>query len=514
MPDAKNLFLKFKTYIEEIQALIASEKLLAWDLEINMPKSAAEDRAWQISIMSKLIHKKLTSCEMNLYLNELRKKDILTLLDSKDKALIREAGREYDKAVKVPGEIIEALANVTAKAQLTWQDARKKQNFELFAPSLEKIIALKQKIADYIGYTGSPYNALLDDYEEGMNTEKLENLFSKIKKEIITLVQEIQKSNIKPDTSFLNLSFSKEKQIALCQEILEFIGFDLNKGHFGESTHPFTIGIGPNDVRLTTRVNENNLLCAIGSTIHEGGHALYEQGIDPALYKSYLFNGASLAIHESQSRLYETIIGQGLPFWSSIYPKLQNYFKSELNDISLDKFYKAINKVEPSLIRIEADEVTYNLHIIIRYEIEKDLIENKIKIKEVPEVWSEKYQKYLGVIPKNHAEGALQDIHWSLGAIGYFPTYTLGNLYAAQFYFQAKKDIPNLENEIEKGNLSLLRNWLKEKIHSYGMIETPEQIVKRICGQELNSDYFISYIKDKYSKLYNLKLKQETILSY
>ncbi|MBI3309051.1 MAG: carboxypeptidase M32 [Candidatus Melainabacteria bacterium] len=504
MSNPETIIKELKNLVDEMQAVICAEKILAWDLEINMPKTASRERAWQMSILSKIVHEMLISSKMQELLNNLRKKELFELLKTKDKAMVRELGRDFDKAIKIPTDLIRELTETTAQAQVVWAEAKTKNDFKLFAPHLEKIFSLKRQMAEYLGYKDSPYDALLDEYEPGMNTKTLDELFENLKKELIPYIKKIQCSNNMPNNTFLKQSYNKEKQLQLCNLLLETLGFDLKKGILEESIHPFTMGISPNDVRLTTRTDENNLFFAIGSTIHEGGHALYEQGIDSKLFKTNLYSGSSLGIHESQSRLYETIIGQGYPFWKYYFPVLKDTFKKELSDISLEEFYNGLNCVEPSLIRVEADEVTYNLHIVIRYEIEKDLMEKKLMINDIPKAWKEKMHNYLGVTPQTDAEGALQDIHWSFGAIGYFPTYTMGNLCAAQFYNQIRKEIPDIEQKLEKGDFKELREYLKEKIHQYGLLETPEEILQRVTGEPLKTHYFINYIKEKYNKIYSL----------
>lgn len=501
-----NTLTEFNELIEEIRVIQSASQLSAWDMEINMPKAASEDRAWQMSMMSKICHEKLISKKTGDLLNELLEKSTLDTLNKTDKTHILEVKKEYDKAIKVPTKLVQELSETTAKAQLIWIEAKGKNNFSLFSPSLEKIISLKQKIADCIGYKNTSYDALLDDYEPGITASDLETLFNNLKKELIPLIQKIKESKTNLDASFIKQKYDKNKQLKICKDLLKYIGFDLERGHLAETTHPFTIGMGPNDVRLTTRTDENNLFFALGSTIHEGGHGIYEQGIGKELFKTFLYGGSSVGIHESQSRLYETIIGQGLSFWKFYFPILKNEFKDELKNISLESFYKGINKVEPSLIRVEADEVTYNIHIIIRFEIEKDLMENKIKVKDTPAIWNKKYTDYLGITPKNDSEGVLQDMHWSLGAIGYFPTYTIGNLSAAQIYNKIKKELPNIESEIEKGNFSTLKKWLRENIHKYGMLKKPKDLIREVTGEELKADYFINYIKNKYSQIYSLNI--------
>ena len=440
---------------------------------------------------------------MGELINHFKKEPNIKKINDIEKALLREAGKEYDKRKKLPTGLVEELENVTSKANTAWVSARKNNKFSDFAPYLEKVFSLKRKVADLIGYEKSPYDALLDEFESGMTAEKLDHLFGKLKDDLIPLIKQIKESPIQIDNSFLFRLVSDEKQMEISRGILNYMGFE---GRLDKTTHPFSASIGLNDARITTRSNKN-LFSFIGTILHEGGHALYEPlGIDPALANTLLFTGASIGVHESQSRLMETQVGLSKPFWKGLLPILKNWHLSEqLHDIELEQFYKAINKVEPSFIRVGSDEVTYNLHIILRFELEKALLEGKLAVKDVPEVWNQKMQEYFGITPKTDTEGCLQDMHWSGGAIGYFPTYTIGNLLAAQIYNSVKKDIPELDKEITKRELTLLREWLREKIHKYGKTLLPAEIIKNATGEDLKPDYFSSYLKKKYSEIYELK---------
>ena len=493
---------EFKELVEEICALNAVNELASWDQKTYMPSKGSEERGWQMMNISKISHRTFTSEKMGELLKQLEEPANFNKLNKIDQALVKEASTNYKKAKNVPLALVQEISETTSNAYNVWVDAKKNNNFNDFAPYLEKIVSLKKRYAEYIRYTGSPYNALLDDYEPGMTTEKLNEIFSKLKKELVPIIKAITESKVKINDDFLNKSFDRNKLLAFVKVILEQIGFDFSKGRMDETEHPFCISLAPNDGRITTHTYENDLLSSISAPTHETGHWLYGEGMDKDLYKTFLYDGASLGIHESQSRLQETIIGQGLPFWKHFFPILKQTFPEELKGVELEDFYKAVNIVEPSFIRIKADEVTYQMHIIIRWEIERDLFEGKIQAKDLPDIWNNKMQDYLGITPETNSQGVLQDVHWSMGAFGYFPTYTLGNLYAAQFYNTAKKEIPNLEEKFSNGDFMTLRNWLREKIHKYGKTETPSQIAKRVTGEELNPDYFIAYIKDKYSKIY------------
>lgn len=366
------------------------------------------------------------------------------------------------------------------------------------------MIDLKRKEADILGYKKHPYNALLDQHEPGATVDQLDVLFKDVREQLVVFVKKIAAAK-QNDDSFAYKNYNKDKQWNFGIELLKQMHFDFEAGRQDISMHPFTTNFSPQDVRVTTKVIENNLKSMIWSCIHEGGHGLYEQGLPSSEYGLPLGEAISLGIHESQSRMWENNVGRSLPYWKANYKHLQKYFPAHLKNVSLDHFYKGINLVKPSLIRIEADEVTYHFHILVRYEIEKLLMEGKIKVNELPEFWNEHYMKYLGVKVKSDAEGVLQDVHWSHGSIGYFPTYSLGSFYAAQFFHQANKDIKGLQKNIEEGNMLPLLNWLREKIHRHGKFYSAEDLCKKVTGEKLNFKYFMNYAKDKYSVIYNLK---------
>lgn len=494
----------FKSILYELQALGVVSAIASWDLETQMPKRGAEYRGWALSIISKLSHEKLTSEEVGKFLNYFREESVLGKLTKIDRAIVREIGKSYDREKKIPTKLVQELSELTAKSHVIWAESKKNNEYKKFAPHLERIFSIKKEMTEYIGYKDTPYNALIDMYEPGITVSELDKIFENLKAELIPFIKKIKDSQTVINSTFINKDFSHEKQILLSKDLLTYIGYDFDRGRLDESNHPFTIGIGPDDVRVTTHIKTSNILSNIGSTIHEGGHALYELGIDPSLSKVGLGSGVSLGIHESQSRLYETVIGQSLSFWKGYFPKLKTFFPDQLENIDVESFYKAINIVQPSFIRVDSDEVTYNFHIIIRYEIEKALLENKINVEDIPTVWNEKMEKYLGVKPKTDTEGALQDVHWSWGAIGYFPTYTIGNICAAQFFNTMKNQILDVEEKISKGDLLTVKNWLCENIHRYGSIEEPSSIIQRVCNEPINAKYFVNYIKEKYTNIYKL----------
>lgn len=495
----------FQTLVNEIHDLNATQSLLGWDLETMMPHKGSAMRAKQMATLAKLSHNLMTGPEMDQHMQRLRQPGIADTLDTMNQALIREVGQSYDKSRKIPIELLQAMVETTAEAHNVWVEARANKQFKQFKPCLQKIISLNQQMADALGYEDSPYDALLDEYEPGLTVKQLDPLFVKLKSDIVPLLQAIKNAGYKPDTTCLTKgTFPSEKQITFSKKILADMGFDFEAGRLDLSAHPFSSGSSATDVRLTTRIDEQDVFSALSSSMHEGGHGMYEQGINPALSRTPLSEGTSLGIHESQSRMWENQVGRSKAFWTHYFPQLQATFP-ELKSVTLEQFYHAINLVEPSYIRVEADEVTYNLHILVRYEIEKALIEGQMNVDDIPGAWAEKMKAYLGITPTHDAEGALQDIHWSHGSFGYFPTYTLGNLYSAQFFNTAKQQIADLDSNIARGQLLPLKTWLNKEIHWVGKSETADTIVRRVTGEPLNATYFVDYLWRKYGEIFSIK---------
>ncbi|TAJ98983.1 MAG: carboxypeptidase M32 [Candidatus Manganitrophaceae bacterium] len=497
-------------YLQEIQHLSSAISVLHWDQETYMPPGAGRARAEQLSTLGGMAHERSVGPEMERLLSQwvdLKSGQVNGEergWDEPSRALLREVWRDYHKATKLPTEFVRRYGKEASISQQVWVEARKKSDFSQFAPHLKTMVALKKEEIGYIGYKDSPYDALLDDYEPGMTVAQLVPLFEALKAELVPLLEKIVQSPVQPKTDFLHRSYAPEKQLAFGQKVLEAMGFDFNNGRQDLSAHPFTTSFHTTDVRITTRVDERDLLSSLFSSIHEGGHALYDQGLNPDLYGTPLGDARSLGVHESQSRLWENGIGRSKPFWGYFYPILQKTFPEGLKGVDPESFYAAVNLVRPSLIRVEADELTYNLHIMVRFEIERALIEANLPVDALPSLWNEKMHQYLGIVPDSDAHGVLQDVHWSGGAIGYFPTYTLGNLYAVQFLNQAKKEIPGLEGEIAKGDLLPLKKWLNEKIHRWGKQYPTDVLVRRVTGEPLNPAYFVRYLKEKFTPLYSL----------
>jgi carboxypeptidase Taq len=495
-------YQEYKTRLAKIADINYTIALQSWDQETYMPEKGANFRAQQIATLSGLSHGMATSEELGKILEELNKnpKD----LSEKEKRNVARSLKDYKKSKKYTTEFVELLSKTTSECFQAWQKAKKENDFSIYVPYLTEMVDLKKQEADLLGYEGHPYNALLDQYEPDAKVADLDILFADVRQQLVGFVKKIADAE-QNDDSFMYKHYPKDKQWTYGIELLKQMHYDFEAGRQDISIHPFTTSFSSLDVRVTTKILEDNLQSMIWSCIHEGGHGLYEQGLLSEEYGLPSGEAISLGIHESQSRLWENNVGRGLSFWKANYAKLQSYYPENLKKVSLDQFYKAMNRVEPSLIRIEADELTYHFHILIRYEIEKALMEGKIKVSELPEYWNARYKEYLGVKVTSNAEGVLQDIHWSHGSIGYFPTYSLGSFYAAQFFNQAKKEIKDLEKNIEEGNLLSLLQWLREKIHKHGKFYSAEELCIKVTGEKLNFKYFMDYAKYKYSSIYNLK---------
>ena len=494
----ENKIKQFKEKIKEKKMLDSMLALLQWDLETQAPKGGYKLISEMIGELSLKSYNLTTSKEFYKILDELKEnQDKLDEVTKKEIELLEE---EIDKIKVIPSDEYKIYSELTAKAQGIWEIAREKNDFESFAPILEQIFNFNRKFIEYRGVNQDVYSVILNDYEKGMNVEKLDFFFKELKKEIIPLLKKIteNKREFQQKIKFKVLKFDQQK---FSEEILRYIGFDLEKGILSESAHPFTLTVNKDDVRLTTRYIEDLPFSSVFSTIHEGGHGIYEQNISEDLKETILSDGASMGVHESQSRFYENIIGRSREFWYGLLEKSKDKYK-ELEDLSLDEIYKGINEVSPSLIRVEADELTYSLHIMVRYEIEKGILSGEYLIKDLPKIWDEKMYEYLGVIPRNNSEGVLQDVHWSCGLIGYFPSYALGNVYSAQILNAMKKEL-NIQGVLERGELKKIKKWLGEKIHKYGKLKTPKEILIEVTGEELNPIYYIDYLKEKYEDIYN-----------
>ena len=492
---------ELKTLLNRIKDIENAANLLEWDHETYMPAGAAESRAQQVATLRELAHEQFTAKRVGELLEKAVDEVDSTDPTDTDAALVRVGRRDFDKASKVPSSLVAEMARAVSRAKRAWIDARKSDAFELFAPHLQSLIDLSIQKAEALGYDDKPYDALLDQYEAGMKTADVDRVFSDLRERLVPLVKQFQDAP-QPDDACLHLHYDHQKQWEFGIDVIRDFGYDFNCGRQDLSAHPFTTSFSITDVRLTTRVSENFLPSALFGTLHEAGHGLYEQGVDRSLDRTLLAEGTSLGMHESQSRLWENLVGRSRVFWNRYYPKLQNVFPEQLGSVSLDTFYKAINRVNPSLIRVEADEVTYNLHIMLRFELEKALIDGSLSISDLPAAWNDKMVEYLGVRPTSDADGVLQDIHWSLGIFGYFPTYALGNLMSTQLFNQAKQDLGDLDAQIEAGEFAPLLEWLRRHIHQYGRKLDAGELLQRTTGDGLNSDSWLSYIEEKYGDLY------------
>ena len=494
---------QLQTILAEVADLYAAAALLGWDQQTYMPAGAAEGRGYQLGTVESLAHLKFTSQEVGKLLDEMQPYADQLDPDSNEARLIKVTRREYDKQTKVPPELVAELAQVSAVAHQAWTEARAENNFAMFQPHLEKVVELRRRYADLFAPYDHIYDALLDDFEPGLKTADVKTIFEKLRPQQVALVQAIA-AKPQVEAGFLYQPFDEQKQWDFGVRVISSFGYDWKHGRQDRSAHPFTQSIGLEDVRITTRFNPNFLNPGLFGTMHEAGHALYEMGIDPLLRRSPLGSGASLAVHESQSRMWENLVGRSLPFWEYFYPQLQQVFPSQLGNIALQKFYKGINQVEPSYIRVEADEATYNLHIMLRLEIEIALIENSLQVKDLPEAWNTRMEEYLGVTPENDAVGVLQDVHWSGGMIGYFSTYALGNLVSAQLWERINMDLPDLPEQIRKGEFSALLGWLREKIHRHGAKFEPQELIQRVTGSKIDPAAYVRYLKAKYGEIYQI----------
>jgi len=492
---------KYVALMQKLADVNYASGVLNWDQETYMPAKGADFRAQQLATLAGIAHDIGTSDELGNLLNQLSNDSSLTEKEAKN---IKQSLKDYTDRKKYTKEFVETLSRTISETFQVWQKAKKENNFSLYAPFLEKLVKLKREECKILGYKDHPYDALLDQYEPKAKTADLNILFADVRAQLVDFVKEIN-SAPQNNEEFMFKHYPKDKQWEFGIELLKQMGYDLEAGRQDISSHPFSIHFNPLDVRVTTRVSESNLHEMIWSCIHEGGHALYEQGIPAEQYGLPCGEAISLGIHESQSRLWENNVGRSLSYWKVNFPKLQKMFPENLKDVTVEDFYKAMNIVKPSLIRTNADELTYHFHVLIRFEIEKALMESSIEVNDLPSYWNQKYKEYLGIDVPSDTKGVLQDIHWSHGSFGYFPTYSLGSFYAAQFFAQAKKEIKNLDSEIEQGNMKPLLNWLREKVHQYGKFYTAEELCIHITGEKLNFRYFMDYAKQKFSKLYQLK---------
>ncbi len=502
--DYKRLMEKMR----DLAVLQSAGAIVEWDMETMMPPRGIELRSQQFSLLSRLGHKMITDPEIGKLLKNVARPSQYKKLDQTGKRNIFLTKKRYDEQTKLPEELVAAIAKQSALTIDVWKKAKKAKDYAMFRPHLEKMLELEKRAANIlmkVKKTKTPYDALIDLFEPKMTTLAITKIFDELQKSLTTLIKKCQNSPTQPDESILSRKIPIETQRKIAVALAEFVEYDVTSkkagGRIDETEHPFTNGYY-DDVRITTHYYEDKFASSMFSVLHESGHALYEQDLRKEWMYQPVGSGASYGIHESQSRMVENIIGRSHGFWTHFLPKLKQMTGTALSDVKLDKFVHAINQVTPSKIRVEADEVTYGLHIIVRFNIERDLFAEKITVKELPEVWNEKYREYLGLKIENDSEGVMQDTHWAGGAFGYFPSYALGNIYGGQLLTKMEKDLPNWETQLAKGNFTNVKKWLIDDVHSYGSLYDPQELIKKITGKELSVKPFLEYLNAKYSRLY------------
>ncbi|MRH42449.1 carboxypeptidase M32 [Aquibacillus halophilus] len=486
-------FLKEKSSYEEALSLIQ------WDLRTYAPKKGRQQRADVIGFLSQKLHHLSTSDKMKNFIDELKGQTENIII----KHSIEECEEDYNRNKKIPEQEYKEYIMLCTESETIWEEAREKNDFTLLQPYLEKLVDYNKKFAEYWGYEKNIYDALLHMYEPGVTTEVLDEVFPKLRNSLSNLLTQINQSTNKPDPTILQHHFPKDKQEQFSLEILKRMGYDFQAGRLDETVHPFAISLNANDVRVTTRYDEDDFRMAVFGTIHEGGHALYEQNISNSLAQTPLATGTSMGIHESQSLFWENLVARSEEFWTNHYQLFKSFAPDQFENVELQDFYRSINEVKASFVRIEADELTYCLHIMVRYELEKALINGEIEVKDLPELWNQKMEDYLGIRPNSDKNGILQDIHWSAGNFGYFPSYALGYMYAAQFHHSLTKTM-DVGKVIKDGDFGKVKDWLGINIHQYGKMKKPLQILNDVTGESLNPQYLVNYLTNKYSKIYQL----------
>jgi carboxypeptidase Taq len=496
---------KLKLRLREIALLGSAASVLHWDEQTYMPAAAAELRADQTSLMARLCHEQFTAAETGELLDELEAKLSADDQVSDSRVILRETRRDYDRATRLPARLVEELTRVSVLAQSAWIEARKESSYDQFRPWLDQILALKREEADCIGYEKQRYDALLDEFEPYETTQSIAAVFQSLRDPLIQLVGAILESGRSAPLEILQRSFEPPRQETLAREAAAKFGFDFKAGRLDISAHPFCSDIGPGDTRMTTRYDPEYFGDAFFGVLHETAHGLYDQGLPNEEFGNPLGEAVSLGIHESQSRMWENLVGRSRSFWRYFFPKVKAAFGAVLSDVSEEEWYRAVNDVRPSLIRTESDEVTYNLHILLRFELEQALLSGDLSTADLPGEWNGRMRHYLGIDPTGDADGCLQDIHWSGGSFGYFPTYTLGNLYAAQFFQAAQAEIPDLEQQFAHGDFGALLGWLRENIHHHGRRYSARELVLRATGRELSAEPLLNHLRKKAAELYGIQ---------
>ncbi|RKD95925.1 carboxypeptidase M32 [Halopiger aswanensis] len=498
--EGTDTFDEFESRVQRISNVGNAAGILRWDQEVVMPDEGTPARAQQLSTLSSISHELLTADETGQLLEELESAD----LSEERAAVVREIRRQYDRKTSVPQELVEEISETTANAHPKWKQAKEEDDFETFAPVLEKLVELKREYAEHVDPDADPYEVLFAEYEPYIDLETAERVLENLRDELVPLIEAIDESDADLTTDAFAGEFDDDDQEALARDVLDSLGYDWDRGRLDTAPHPFSSGT-QFDARVTTRFEEDDLLGSITSTIHEFGHANYTLGLPDEGYGTPLGEARDLSVHESQSRLWENHVGRSRPFWEHFLPIARERFP-ELEDVTPEEAYEAANQVyDDNLIRVEADELTYHLHIVIRFEIERDLISGDLEVEDVPEAWNDKYEEYLGVRPETDAEGCLQDIHWSHGSFGYFPTYSLGSVLAAQLYAAAEDELGDLDDDVREADFDALNGWLRENIHQHGKQYETQELIRQATGEELTADHFLEYVEGKYGDLYALE---------
>lgn len=501
-------YKELSEYLERAMAYQTALILFEWDNETLAPEQAGPytarvegtlSAAYQGIMTDERVKELLEECEKEMKQEGAADADDFQV----ERAVIREAKEEVEQLNCIPPDEYRAFRELVSESTRTWAKARADQDFDAFAPTLEKIIGYQKKFAGYQAKPGQRlYDVMLDHYEKGFSMEKLDVFFQKLKLELVPFLHQVMESDVRITDDFLTGDYTEEKQRELAEYLAEYVGFDFKKGVLATSAHPFTTNLHNHDVRITTHYSDH-MDSSLFSVIHESGHGIYEMGIGDELTQTLVGQGASMGMHESQSRFFENIIGRNEAFWVPLYSKLKELFPEQLKGVGREMFVKAINKVQPGLIRTQADELTYSLHVLVRYELEKQLIEEDLNVQELPQLWADKYEEYLGIRPQNAAEGVLQDIHWAQGSFGYFPSYALGSAFGAQMAAHMKNEM-NFEELLEEGKVDVIREYLREHVHRFGKLKTSREILKDMTGEDFDPQYYIDYLKDKYGKLYQI----------
>ncbi len=497
-----NTLEEFKALIAELHDLSTTVSVLGWDQQTQMPPGGSVTRANQLSTLSRIIHQKNTSARMGELLDEFEPqfKD----QDSLDAVLVRYVRRDVERRRKLPTEFVAEYTRARAISGKVWEEARKTNDFKSFQPHLEKMFEYALRIAEYQGYDDHPYDALLYDFDPGLKTAEVKTVFAQLRQDTVPLVHAIAQKPDQVDYGVLERDYDESRQREFSLDVAKAFGYDFSRGRLDIAAHPFATNFSRDDVRMTTRYDRHYLPMAMFGTFHETGHALYEQGTGAELARTPLARGAWSTVHESQSRMWENLVGRSRAFWTHWFPRLQSLFPQQLEGVNAETFYTLVNRVRPSPIRVEADEITYNLHIMLRFEIELGMIEGNFKAAELPEIWNAKMQEYLGITPRNDAEGVMQDVHWSEGLIGYFPTYSLGNILSVQLLETARKNLGDLEGQWATGDYAPLLGWLRENIHQHGKRDLPPALIERVTGSPLTAKPYVDYLTRKFSELYGL----------